>query len=142
MTIVQSVGPNLLDDVASLLTPTFGPQMIWCDWLPPEPDIAIGIFQEPGKAPMRSQETLAAPVAQPELQVLVRGAPDAAQDARLMAQGILESLGAITNTPIGANFYLGFVPMHEPYLLGRDQLNRPMYAVTFSVMSRRLVAPF
>lgn len=131
-------GQNLVDDMAALLEPIYGQGMIWLEWLPPSPDIAIGVYTEPGMAPVRTQTGPAAPILRPQLKIIVRGEPNQSQQPADLCQGIHDYIGSITNQAVGGNFYLSFVPMHGPEMAGRDSHLRMLWELNFSVMSRRL----
>lgn len=128
--------PNMLDDLADFLEPIYGQGIIWCGLLPETPDIAIALYEELGKAPMRTQDgtTVTAPI----LRIIVRGRREEVQQPRNLIQGIYDLLSTITNTPIGGNFYLGFQPMDSPEIISRDYQMRALIEVNFEVTMRRL----
>jgi hypothetical protein len=138
VTVVQPiVQPNMLDDLGTYLEEQFGVGAIWLGRLPEDPAACIAMFEMPGLAPIRTQDGLAAAVLCPELQVIVRGEPEDYQHTRGVAQSVHDYLGLVSNTQIGANFYLNVLPMRAPALIQWDILLRPLIEVNFAVQMRR-----
>lgn len=135
--IAPLVQPNMGDDLAVYLEAEYGQGTVFVGWMPESPAIAIVLFELAGQKPERTQDGLAAAVLNPELQIIVRGEPNDYQHTRAMAQGVHDYLGLVSNMQIGANFYLGLLPMRAPEYLTRDILLRAEFEINFAVSMRR-----
>jgi len=89
-------------------------------------DAAMALIPVPGGPPLYVHSKAAPDLAQPVVQVICRGTQygDAAAMAR--AEQAWVALGSVHNQTLSSTFYLSIVPQQSPWLLKRDELDRPL----------------
>ena len=107
--------------------------------MPASPDNATCVYETGGRSPAHAMNGSAgqASVTYPHIQVVVRGGMDSYQVARALAQKAFLLLDGLPHRTIGTTCYLWSESLQgEPFLLGRDEQNRPLIACNFEVVKR------
>ena len=98
----------------------------------PVADSLIALRETGGLAPAYAHDTEGPGFERPTVQVVVRAAPYAYQDARNMAQRAFTVLGSITNQVLEGTRYLWVRPLQSPFALPLDAHARPI--IVFNVL--------
>jgi hypothetical protein len=94
--------------------------------MPDQPDDCIALYEYGGDPPMRTHDAPSIAYEQPRVQIVVRGATASAGRQRI--EGIYRTLAGIKNTALSGTKYLSVEPIQQPFLLRRDQNDRPTFA--------------
>jgi hypothetical protein len=107
--------------------------------MPAAPDQVTTVYETGGRAPARAMHSAAgqASMTYPHIQVVVRGGTDTYEVARAVAQKAFLLLDGLPHRTINTTCYLGGESLQaEPFLLGRDEQNRPLVACNFEIAKR------
>lgn len=117
----------LLEDLVTALEAanlgTFG-NNIFVGWLPHAPAAAMALYETGGQPPSYIHQALTPAIIRPSVQVMVRDTEYATGRERM--QDAYDALCALSS-------YLFVSPLQEPFSLGRDADDRPLFAVNFSI---------
>jgi hypothetical protein len=91
-------------------------------------DLVTALVQVPGLPPVHVHTQQQATYEQPMLQILVRGEPFGDSAAMQKAYDAFLALDGLSNTVLSGVMYLWLQAMQSPFLLRRDELNRPFEA--------------
>lgn len=91
-------------------------------------DIVLALVQVPGLPPSHVHSQPHATYEQPVLQVLVRGEPFGDSTAMAKAYDAFLALDGLSNTVLSGVTYLWVQAAQSPFLLHRDEMNRPVVA--------------
>lgn len=94
--------------------------------LPETPDAAVALYQTAGGPPEYAQEIAGPTVERPHVQVVVRAVAYSAAASR--ARAIFDALAAVLNATLGSTRVLKLTPLQSPFLLRRDEKDRPHVA--------------
>jgi hypothetical protein len=107
--------------------------------MPAAPDHVTTVYETGGRSPAHAMHGSPgqATVTYPHIQVVVRGATDSYEIARAVAQKAFLLIDGLPHRQIGTTCYLwGESLQGEPFLLGRDEQNRPLVACNFEIVKR------
>lgn len=117
----------LLEDLAialqSAAVGTLGTDL-FLGWLPDAPAAAMALYETGGQPPSYIHQALTPAIIRPSVQVMVRDTEYATGRERM--QDAYDALCALSS-------YLLVSPLQEPFSLGRDADDRPLFAVNFSI---------
>jgi hypothetical protein len=101
--------------------------------IPPAPDTAVTLYETGGQAPVHAFNASPgqAKVEQPRMQVVSRAASYATARANAQKAFLLLD-GLPTRTINGVSYFWG-AAVQSPFLMGRDEQNRPMVAFNVDV---------
>lgn len=134
------------DDIAAYLVakgrgtlPSAGPPIvagtIFVNDKPSTPDACICIFGYAGQAP---EWTNTSKYDRPSVQVLVRGAKNAAGTARTLIETIYKDLDGLTNTTLSGTYYQKIEAVQSgPTPMGKDENGRIEYVWNFYTSKTR-----
>ncbi len=130
----------LLDDLGAWLAAqgvgTVGTDLYLGGWQD-DPDAQVAVFEYGGPGPVDSfsdAATSPAPaVARPRVQVVARAAREDYQAARTKVAAARTALLKIANATVNGVYYERVEAIDEPFLLGRDEKQRPLLAANFQV---------
>lgn len=132
----------LLNDIGDYLSSgglgTLGTNL-FLGMLPAAPDNAAVVYETGGRSPARAMHSAAgqATMTYPHIQVVCRGGTDAYEVARALAQKAFLLLDGLPHRAINTTCYLGGVALQaEPFLMGRDEQNRPLIACNYELVKR------
>lgn len=128
----------LLDDISDLLASGgISTAILFKSQLPDNVETAIAIYETGGEAPIRSfQMTVGSVMAeQPRIQVLSRST--SYQTARNNIHTAWKLLENVANKSINGVRYLRIAAVQSPFMLERDQNDRPVLACNFEIVKER-----
>jgi hypothetical protein len=104
---------------------------LFYNYRPSDPNRACSIVETPGQAPARAFGSTGPSWEQGRVQVVCRSTSSATARADIDAVFVL--LEAVANSTLTANLFLRVSAVQSPFLLGRDEQGRPMFACNFDV---------
>lgn len=117
-----------IEATTSLLTTGY---TVFRGFLPATPDKAVALFESGGSG---QSNAFGGTVEQPGLQVIVRGAPDDYDVARLQIEKLYQALSGWGAFTVAGTRYLSFTPLQAPFPLGgKDGNQRQTFSVNFLV---------
>lgn len=132
--IVEELAVYLDSQGLAVWDPDGGSGNLFLNMLPDQPDVAVGLYTQPGLAPDVSGN---ARVRRPGVQLLVRGGPNAIAAAQL-ARTLQDALHGLTNiyfSPGGTRIMLCAAQQSEPVSLGPDDNGRHEYSINLRLIT-------
>lgn len=129
----------LLDDMKTLLSSggtTADGTEIHLSYRPDKPDVVLTVYETGGMPPVRAMRSSPgqAVVERPRVQLVMRGAPYDYQTARTKMHAVMLQLDGLGDRTINGCRYLWLAAVQSPYLMGRDEDNRPLVGLNFDVV--------
>ena len=97
-------------------------------------DRCAALIEYQGTAPEFTHDISGIAYNNARVQLTVRDAPSEYAAARAWAETINQALARIVNQTLSGVFYLAVIPLSEPFLMRRDELDRPIIASNFSIL--------
>lgn len=101
--------------------------------MPDKPDVMTTLLEYPGPQDDAGFGSAGSRYEHPRMQIVVRGAPDDYQAARLQAEKIRQALAGVQGQTLSGTLYLMVKPLTSPFPMGEDVNKRPRIACNYQV---------
>lgn len=126
MAVLDALGQKLVTDGLGTLATT-----IFLSYLPDSPDVAVAIYEDRGNGADQVFGLGVVSIERPTIRVVARGARDDYPGARATLMNVRESIGSIRDVTIAGVKFMCVIAESDPYPMGRDEKERPMFGLDF-----------
>lgn len=134
----MSLGEEIADKLAILGLGVVGTS-IFIGMMPDHPDELIAVMETGGSAPTFGFSTPGLKFETPNVQVIVRGERGDYSAPRDTIQTAFRGLATVQGQYLGPSYYHMIRPIQSPFMLHRDQNERPVFI--FNATCEKEIAP-
>jgi hypothetical protein len=131
MALLDALGARLVaDGVGTLATDIF------LSYIPTSPDTVVGIYEDRGNGAEQVFGASVASIERPAVRIVARAPRNDYPAARTKLLAVRASLGAIRDETISGVSFMCVMVNSDPYPMGQDEHERPMFGLDLQVWVR------